>query len=280
MDRWVGSLSRREGTVCAGESVAARPDPRLAAYVFGYAGARFPDAGPSVRRIAPIDGIKVILDFENLDRRMLTTGGRGRREPSSPVVGLQSGPLVFEQSGIDHGMVIGLTPLGAHALFGMPLKELPAYAGITELLGTHAAHLVEQLAETPGWAARFALLDRWLSARLHPGARLATPVQATWDLLSTTHGRPAIAAVADQVGWSRSHLEARFHAQIGIPPKTFARIVRFHHALRLLARHRPPSRSDIAALCGYADQSHFNREFRALTGCAPTRFLALASQET
>ncbi|MFD2469997.1 helix-turn-helix transcriptional regulator [Amycolatopsis silviterrae] len=277
MDRWAGGLSRREGQEQAGESVAARPDPRLSAHVFGYAGSRFPGTGPAVRRIAPIDGIKVILDFERLDRRMLAADAR---EPPSPVVGIQSGPLVFEQSGTDHGMVIGLTPLGAHALFGMPLKELPAYAGITELLGTPAAHLIEQLAETPGWTARFALLDHWLTERLHPDARLAAPVQAAWDLLGAAHGRTPIAAVAEQVGWSRSHFEARFHAQIGIPPKTFARIARFHHALRLLARPEPPRLPDVALRCGYTDQPHFNREFRALTGCAPTRFLALANQET
>ncbi|MET9265222.1 helix-turn-helix domain-containing protein [Amycolatopsis sp. NPDC004079] len=281
MDRWVGNLSRREGEACSGQSVTGRPDPRLAAYVFGYAGSRYDGATPVVRRIAPIDGVKLILDFEHLQRRMITTSGsRGRREPPSPVVGIHSGPLVFEQTGPDHGMVVGLTPLGAQALFGAPLSELPAYAGLTDLLGTRAARLLDQLAYTPSWPGRFALLDQRLRDWLNPDLRLAVPVQAAWDLLKTTHGQVTVTDLADRVGWSRSHLEARFRTQIGLPPKAFARIARFHRALHLLHLPRPHRTTEIAAACGYADQPHLNREFRALTGCAPTRFLALPHQET
>lgn len=212
---------------------------------------------------------------------MITASGSlGPPQPRSPVVGIHSRPLVFEQTGPDHGMVVGLTPLGAHALFGAPLSELPAYAGLTDLLGTRAAHLLDELAHTPHWPDRFAQLDERLRAWLNPDVRLATPVEAAWDLLKATRGQVAIATLADRVGWSRSHLEARFRTQIGLPPKAFARIARFHHALQLFHLRRPRRTTEIATACGYADQPHLNREFRALTGCAPTRFLALPHQET
>ncbi|MBB1151723.1 helix-turn-helix domain-containing protein [Amycolatopsis dendrobii] len=281
MDRWAGGLSRCEGETGLGQSLACRPDPRLSAHVLGYAGSHYSGARTVVRRIAPIDGIKLIIDFENLDRRMLAANGAGaHREPPSPVVGLRTGPLVFEQTGTDHGMVVGLTPLGAHALLGLPLRELPAYAGFAELLGPRAARLVDELAHAPTWSARFALLDRRLLGWLDPDRRLASPVQAAWDLLNATHGRLTVAGLADRVGWSRSHFEARFRTQIGITPKAVARIARFHHALRLLCRPDPPRAAEIASVCGYADQPHLNREFRAFTGCSPTRFLSLPDQET
>jgi AraC-like DNA-binding protein len=69
---------------------------------------------------------------------------------------------------------------------------------------------------------------------------------------------------------------------VGLGPKTAARVLRFHHAARLLApasiygtaTTAPPTISDVAAGCGYADQSHLVREFRALAGCTPTEYLS------
>jgi transcriptional regulator GlxA family with amidase domain len=81
-----------------------------------------------------------------------------------------------------------------------------------------------------------------------------------------------IDALADEVGWTRRHLNARFREQIGLSPKEVARLARLHRAASLL-----PGASDwaeVAHRCGYADQSHLNRDLRALTGCAPTEYHA------
>jgi AraC-like DNA-binding protein len=55
----------------------------------------------------------------------------------------------------------------------------------------------------------------------------------------------------------------------GATPKAAARVIRFYRAQRLLLR-----RADLAAECGYYDQAHLAREFRALAGCPPMRWLA------
>ncbi|MBW8801034.1 MAG: AraC family transcriptional regulator [Streptomyces sp.] len=49
------------------------------------------------------------------------------------------------------------------------------------------------------------------------------------------------------------------------------RVLRFRHALRLLDAHLPLSQ--IAAACGYYDQAHLNRDFKAMTGRSPSRFI-------
>jgi len=50
-------------------------------------------------------------------------------------------------------------------------------------------------------------------------------------------------------------------------PKAVARILRFQRALRLLSEGR--ALADVAYYCGFADQPHLNREFRALAGGTP-----------
>lgn len=279
MDGWTRGLSRRDVELPAGENVHRGPAARLAPYVLGYAGSRHTEgARPVLRRVSPVAGVTVLLDLEPADR---WTVGPAAVRLSSPVDGLRAEPVVFEQSGHDHSMTIGLTPLGAHALFGLPLKELSnANVSFGDLLGVRAARLTEELAHTSGWAARFALLDERLATWIRTGPELDARVRGAWDRLIGSGGRSTIGALAGELGWSRQRLESRFHTQVGLPPKSVARIARFHRALRMLTQPHGPRLADVATACGYVDQPHFNRDFRAFTGRPPTRFLPLACQTT
>ncbi|MDW6058529.1 helix-turn-helix domain-containing protein [Streptomyces sp. FXJ1.4098] len=85
-----------------------------------------------------------------------------------------------------------------------------------------------------------------------------------------THRRHRADPPADRAdGWGSRTLEKRFREQIGLPPKTAARVLRLRRALRLLARGRVPAQ--VAAASGYCDQAHFTRECTAMTGLPPRR---------
>jgi AraC-like DNA-binding protein len=70
---------------------------------------------------------------------------------------------------------------------------------------------------------------------------------------------------------SERQLERLLDEHAGLSPKTFARIVRFRRAV-VAARGGMPLAS-AAAASGYADQSHFTRDVRDLTGHAPRALL-------
>ena len=58
-------------------------------------------------------------------------------------------------------------------------------------------------------------------------------------------------------------------------PKLAARVVRFERARHML--QSTPSFvtiAQVAAACGYYDQSHLDRDFAELAGCSPTAWLA------
>jgi transcriptional regulator GlxA family with amidase domain len=59
-------------------------------------------------------------------------------------------------------------------------------------------------------------------------------------------------------------LERMFAREVGLPPKTFARIVRFQGVLRGAG-----DRTAIALACGYYDQAHLIRDFKEFAGEAP-----------
>ena len=82
-----------------------------------------------------------------------------------------------------------------------------------------------------------------------------------------------MASLAKELGWSRKHLTVCFRREFGMPPKLFARILRFDHAIRLMRRDRVPSWAELADACGYADQAHLTRDFRAFAGSPPASFM-------
>jgi AraC-like DNA-binding protein len=103
-----------------------------------------------------------------------------------------------------------------------------------------------------------------------------------------SRGRAArVPAVAAALGVGARRLERMFNRTVGVPPKVFHRMRRCCEAARLIRRtcgapaHEAAERavarcnwSAIGAEAGYADQAHFIREFRALTGVTPVVYAA------
>jgi AraC-like DNA-binding protein len=169
-----------------------------------------------------------------------------------------------------------LTPLGAYTLLGLPMEQLRGQlVDLVEVLGADGRRLGERLREAPGWGQRFALLDQFLLRRLDRGPRPSPEVGWAWERMVATGGAVPIGPLAKEVGWSHRHLIARFKQQVGLGPKTAARLVRLDGVYRRLDQTR--GRLDwgqVAADIGYADQAHLIREFRQFTGTTPTAFLA------
>jgi len=170
-----------------------------------------------------------------------------------------------------------LAPLGAYRPLGQPIAELGGRPlDLVEVLGGDGRRLAEQLRDTPSWRQRLALLDRFLLERLDRGPRPSPEVGWAWQRLVATGGAVPIGQLAREVGWSHKHLLTRFRRQVGLRPKTAARLIRFDGVWRRLDRDRPLDWGRVAAEVGYADQAHLAREFRQFTGTPPTAFAAQA----
>jgi len=74
----------------------------------------------------------------------------------------------------------------------------------------------------------------------------------------------SVAAAAHDIGLSDRQLHRRSLAAFGYGPKMLARVLRLQQALDLARRGVAPA--TVAAMTGYADQSHLAREVRALAG--------------
>ena len=166
-----------------------------------------------------------------------------------------------------------LTPLGAWSVLGLPLGELEGRTlTLDEAFGVSASRLVDELHATSDWDVRFDAVERFLFARAQHGPRPTPAVAWALSRLWQTDGRERVESLAAQLGCSRRYLHTRFREQVGLAPKTVARLIRFV-AVRRRVERAPARWADIAYECGYADQSHLNRDFRQLAGTTPGDFV-------
>jgi AraC-like DNA-binding protein len=190
-------------------------------------------------------------------------------------MGARGSSTVLEGDCAPSYLEVLLAPLGAYTLLGLPMDELSGQTvDLVDVLGATGRRLAEQLRETSSWRRRFALVDQYLLRRLERGPRPSPEVAWAWQRLVATGGAVPIGRIAHEVGWSHKHLIARFRQQVGLAPKTAARLVRFGGVWRRLGERRPLDWGQLAADAGYADQAHLVRDFRRFTGTTPTDFLA------
>ena len=94
-------------------------------------------------------------------------------------------------------------------------------------------------------------------------------------------GKVLVQDIADAMGITNRTLERHFMATVGMSPKKFLRIVRFKQAAQQLRLFKSSFMlSDIAVQCGYYDQSHFIKEFKALYGDSPGTYYDRLFAET
>ncbi|MBC3192649.1 AraC family transcriptional regulator [Pseudonocardia sp. C8] len=254
------------------EYVPARPPAALRRHVLRYLGYRERSDTPVRRRQPPAAGVALILGFHPLT---LAGPAVGSGTVAAFVGGLSDTWVLTEFTGPQAGVQVDLTPLGMFTLLGGRTVPGGAIPALDDLDDPELAALPDRLAAAPGWAERFALVTGLLAGRLLDvrARRPAPEVAHAWNRLAATRGRASIAGLAAETGWSRRHLQARFHAQIGLAPRTAGRVLRFAAASRLVGASTTPL-ADVAAGCGYADQAHLTREFRALAGTTPSAYRA------
>jgi AraC-like DNA-binding protein len=163
--------------------------------------------------------------------------GRSRWEGDQPerfAVGLIERPEGFESSGDARFEALRLWPWSWALIGDRPLAELRGRWLAFD--GPPAAEIEQRLAAEPGLAA----IGRAIL------------------------GAATVEEMGVATGMSPRTLQRWFARHVGLPPRTYLRLLRFHKAFEQVPEQ--PSLADHAAARGYADQAHMARDFRAMAG--------------
>src|ERR1700722_13799207 len=220
------------------ESAGGLPPAALRPLVSWYTGYRQAGIEPAVHLGLPSPFLTLIF---TLDEPMEITVHPDPGQPGGRYVtlagGLHTSPALIAHDGRQSGIQVGLSPLGARALLGVPAGELTSLdVEGSDVLGPLAAQIQQRLQDTAGWPARFEALSGLLLDRAGPGTAqgISREVRYGWQALLRSGGRTGVAQLAAETGWSDRHLRARFRQEIGLTPKAAARGIRFDRARRRL----------------------------------------------
>lgn len=242
--------------------------PVLAPYVSSLVAYDVHLGAPGVHRGLPSTSVTFVLPVDApLEVSWLGRPATRTRGWSS-VSGLHAAPAAIHHDGVQRGVQLALTTVGARMLLGVPAADLAGHLLDLADVAPALRHLPERLAEVEpsDWEG---VVASELERAVARAASYRPPAEVGRALARLTRGA-GVQDVADEVGYSRRHLATLVRAECGLAPKELQRVARFQRSRALVGR-RPLA--EVAARCGYADQAHLTREWGALAGCPPTTWL-------
>lgn len=200
-------------------------------------------------------------------------GQRFGAMPEVALTGLYEDRCLFKN--VEETWLVGavLNPGYAHLLVN---DELHGHAGThdaADIFGSRVGLLREQIWETVDEREKHIVLEQFLLSRLRKKAHEA-PVLAIENAVRSIHesfGNLPVRNLCEMHFMSERNFRRRFVEFVGIPPKTYAAIVRIK-AYCMFRRGEGRSPDCIDKL-GFVDEPHLFREFRKIAGTTPGEFL-------
>jgi len=237
------------------------------------------DAPPhAAERRLPTGTAQLVISLGEEPLRVSRTS-RYESYRGAAISGPHSVPFLIHTASQASLLGVAFRPGGVFPFFGLPAGEIQdAHVSLDALWGGAAEHLRERLLAAATPEARFLILEHALLARLVPVAQRHPAVAfALREFRAAPHTRP-VAHMAEHVGLSQRRFIQVFREEVGLTPKLFCRVRRFQRALRRIGPRQSIAWARLASDCGYFDQSHLIRDFRAFSGLTPTAYLARRSE--
>ncbi len=228
----------------------------------------------SPQRILPDGCIELVLHFADPFKRLRREGG-WKVQPRQFLVGQMERHTLLEPTGRTEVLGIRFRPSGAYPFFNIPVREFTGrFLRLDEFAKPFAAEVEERLYEARTTARKIRRLEDILLRRLGHAPDSDKMIEAAVNRILRTNGCGSINGLSDHLGVSRRQLERKFALWVGLEPKFLCRILRFQRIFRALEQKDLEGWAAIAHACGYSDQAHFIKEFKAFSGQSPRAFFS------
>ena len=182
-------------------------------------------------------------------------------------------PVDLVSSG-NFGMIgIHFYPYTTQLLFGCQAQEVTDQVlDLKYLFGKKGRDFITALSSAKTSETCIHLLCTFLSKIASTTQKPDPIIAASLSFINANKGQASIDRLCQYLGYSPRQVERKFNQLNGMSPKLFSRITRFEAVIKNFRYGNYQNLTQLAMDSGYADQSHFIREFRAFSSLSPKQY--------
>lgn len=219
------------------------------------------------QKIIPDGYPEIIFHFGDAYRINIT--GSWCAQTKSLLAGQLTRHFHLQNTGPSDMVGIKLQPTAVTHLFGISMDSLTdRVVDLHETMPGVWRDCEQQLNNIDRTADRIRLIETFLKAHLPSTSSASHPANIATRHILERHGMVTVQELTELLSISERALQQHFKKFVGLPPKLYARIVRFNYVFEIIS-NKPANWMDVVVAAGYYDQSHFIRNFRDFTGEEP-----------
>jgi AraC-like DNA-binding protein len=179
------------------------------------------------------------------------------------------------------GLGVRFRPGCFRAFLGGPVSDIADRAvPLADVFGPKATEAAESVRTAADDAQMVRAVDNLLIANPAERSTAARRAAGAVESIARDPGITRVAQLCADTGLTTRSVQRLFAEHVGCTPKWAIRIYRLNDAARRIAAEGEPDYAGLAVRLGYSDQSHFIRDFRAVTGQPPAEYARMARVDT
>lgn len=229
----------------------------------------------SIERVVPTGHLFIIFELDGLERHTFDNKSLQPNGNYSKawVSGIHKKYISISAHQDSEMFVIQFKTNGASPFFDIPISELNNKVIAAEkLFGNGILEVRNQILKTERTSEKFKIAENWLLNKFNENNAAPKEIQSILEEIQSKPISDSSAIIALYPN-SQKHLIHQFKKYFGLTPKVLHRIFRFNEILKQIHNKQQLKWTDIAYEFGYADQSHFIKEFKEFSGFNPQEFI-------
>lgn len=226
-----------------------------------------------VQSVVPNGCIEMIIHLTN-DHCELVKSESWGKSPEFTLIGLQTKP--YEVKFHDMVQIFGIrfNPEGIYNIFGVPPALFTAtFEDSSDVLGVTFKDYCSRLRDAKSIQQKIRLTEDFLLKKMSEHTQDFDYVRLASETIRKHHGMLTLEKLIQQVPISPRQLQREFKRRFGITAKEYMRLSRLNAIQQYMQGSDMVNLTELSYDTGFADQSHFIREFRQLAGTNPRSFL-------